>query len=114
MIVDTFHATIYVGSRVGRTADTPTFHTLDDAREVCRAYCDEVGLCVSFTATEFIYTNGSEPGCIVGLINYPRFPSTPAQIEAHALRLGELLRQRMEQWRVSVVMPHTTITLGTA
>lgn len=44
------------------------------AREICRAYCDEVGYCVTVTPTSYVYTGGEESGFIVGLINYPRFP----------------------------------------
>ncbi len=50
----------------------------DKAHEICRAHCDAVGLCVTVTATSYIYTGGEEAGVIVGLINYPRFPSEPA------------------------------------
>lgn len=112
MTVDTFTATIYVGSRVGRTGDpTSRVHDIREIEDVCQRYCDEIGLCVTVTSTTFIYTKGREHGAAVGLINYPRFPSTPEAIEGHAMRLAELLRARMEQCRVTVVMPHKTVML---
>jgi ferredoxin len=111
--VPTFTATIYVGFRSVRT-DAPTFtlHTIDEARAICQAYCNAVGLCVTLTPTEFVYTDGGEPGVIVGLINYPRFSSTPEAIRKHALTLAERLRVGLGQWRVSVVMPGETVMLG--
>lgn len=111
--VPTYTATIYVGFREGRSADpSPVMHTIDEARGVARAYCDAVGLCVTVTPTEYIYTSGGEHGCIVGLINYPRFPSTPEQIKGHALALGEQLRVALGQFKVTVVMPDWTVMLG--
>jgi ferredoxin len=44
------------------------------ARDSCRDFCDAVGLCVTVTPTTYVYTDGSEYGFIIGLINYPRFP----------------------------------------
>jgi hypothetical protein len=113
MTVPTFTATIYAGFRVGRSADAQfRYHTVDDARTIAQAYCDEVGLCVTVTPTEYVYTRGAEPGCIVGLINYPRFPSTPEQIRAHALTLAGRLMAGLEQMKVSVVFQDETIMLG--
>lgn len=109
----TFTAIIYVGFRVGRTVDpSPRFYDVSDARKICRDYVDSVGLCVTLTPTEYIYVHGGEPGCAIGLINYPRFPSTPAQIREHALALGERLRIGLEQFKVSVVFHDETVMLG--
>lgn len=62
-----------------------------DVRPICQAYCDEIGLCVTLTPTSYVYTGGAEDGWIIGLINYGRFPSAPADIlakaEALALRI---------------------------
>lgn len=106
--IETYTATIYVGFRVGRTG----LHTMEEARQVCREYCDKVGLCVTLSPTEYIYKDGSEPGCIVGLINYPRFPSYSEEIRQHAYELAERLRQRCEQYKVTVLFPDTTVLLG--
>ncbi len=67
------------------------------ADQVCRQYCDETGFCVTTTRTLYIYTNGQEPGVIVGLINYPRFPNTPEQLWERAETLAERLRVALEQ-----------------
>lgn len=62
-----------------------------EASRLCQDYCDVVGLCVTITETCYTYTGGFEDGCIVGLINYPRFVKSPetlfATAEALALRL---------------------------
>ncbi len=111
--VPTFTASIPVGFRVGRSGQPATrVHSIDEAMEVCQAYCDEVGLCVTVTPTTFIYTKGREPGVLVGLINYPRFPSTPEKIREHATALAERLRAGLEQWKVCIVCPDETVMLG--
>ena len=79
---------------------------------VCQRVCDEIGLCVTVTPTKFIYTKGSEPGCIVGLINYPRFPDSKENLLARATLIATLLKFHCEQQRVSVVAPDITIMIG--
>jgi len=106
--VSTYTAQIFVGLRVGYSEE---IHSLDEVREVCSAYVNSVGLCVTVTPTEFIYVDGGEPGAVVGLINYPRFPATPADIEFHALELARALKDALGQNRVSVVFPHRTVMI---
>lgn len=80
-----------------------------DIEDQCRTYCDEVGLCVTCTPTVFIYTHGEEDGYIVGLINYPRFPSEPATIWAHAEALAERLRVEACQQSYTIQAPDKTV-----
>jgi hypothetical protein len=87
-------------------------HTFEEAREVCQKYVDKLGLCVTFTQTEFIFTKGSEPGVLIGLINYPRFPQTPYTIKERALMLAQTLKEALGQNRVSVIFSDETIMLG--
>ncbi len=105
----TWTAQIYCGLRPGYT---PSLHSPRVPLRVCQEYCDRVNLCVTVTPTTFLYTGGSEPGVIVGLINYPRFPAEPAALKARDLELAGLLKQRLGQLRVTVVMPDETVTLG--
>lgn len=107
-VVSTFTATIYVGLK---ERDSGFVHSPDEIEAVCQKYCDELGLCVTVTPTRFIYTDGSEPGAAVGLINYPRFPSSAGEIMEHAIGLASLLRESLGQNRVSVVFPHETAML---
>lgn len=78
-------------------------------KDQCRAYCDEVGLCVTCTPTTFVYTQGEEDGCIVGLINYPRFHSTPEAIWAQAEVLAERLRSDADQQSYTIQAPDKTV-----
>ena len=48
---------------------------IEIAKQVLRKYCLK-GLCVTIEPTTFIYTGCEETGFVVGLLNYPRFPST--------------------------------------
>jgi hypothetical protein len=94
-IVDTFEAKIYVGTMSkDRIKASSRFYDL------VRIYCNQVGLCVTITETNFFYTNGSEPGYMIGLINYPRFPSSPEEITKKALELAEIAKTYFEQERV--------------
>lgn len=84
---------------------TDVIHIIEEAEAICQEYCDEVSLCVTVTPTRFIYKKGNEPGCIVGLINYPRFPSTPEEIFDKAVNLANLLMIELGQFRVTIQAP---------
>jgi hypothetical protein len=103
--VNTFMATIWVGLKEHYTDE---IHSIDEVKEICQKYCDEIGLCVSVTPTTFIYTDGNEDGASIGLINYPRFPATKEEIIDKALKLAEELRYQFNQFKVSVVCPDKT------
>jgi len=64
---------------------------IEIAKQTIRQECLRDGLCVTIEPTTFIYTGGEEAGYVVGLINYPRFPSSPEAIEARARALMEKL-----------------------
>lgn len=78
------------------------------AKQVCREFCFDVGLCVTVEPTTFIYTGGEEEGVRVGLINYPRFPTDAETIGARAKALADLLLKRLCQHSYSIVGPETT------
>jgi len=107
--VATFTAQIYVGLKVGYGIYE---HPAVEAHRICQTYCDKVKLCVTVTPTAFHYVDGNEEGVIVGLINYPRFPSTPEKITEQAVELAKLLKEGLNQNRVSIVTPTKTIMLG--
>ena len=111
VVVPSYGATIYAGLRPGYVGRSLSYVR---AVGIASRYADEVGLCVTVTKTTFVYTKGKEPGVIVGLINYPRYPSEPASIRKHALALAERLQQGLSQNRLSVVFPDETVMLGEA
>jgi hypothetical protein len=78
------------------------------ALHMASAFCFRVGLCVTVTETTYVHSDAEEVGVIVGLINYPRFPKEPAQIEALAIELGNELREALGQESFSVQTPTTT------
>lgn len=80
-----------------------------EAETICLDYCDAVGFCATVTATTFCYTGGEEAGVIVGLIHYPRFPSTPAAIWAHAEALGARLCEGLTQQSYTIQAPDRTV-----
>lgn len=79
------------------------------AKQACREYCYEVGLCVTVEPVDFIYTGGEEVGFRVGLINYPRFPSNEEALRDHATQLADDLLQRLYQHSYSIVGPRETV-----
>jgi hypothetical protein len=83
-----------------------------EAQNICARFCDEIGLCVTLTRTDYIYTNGGEMGFIVGLINYPRFPAEPEQIWQHAEGLAEALRIGLRQDSYTIQAPDKTVWIS--
>lgn len=78
------------------------------AKQVCREYCFEVGLCVHIEPVDFIYTGGEEAGFKVGLINYPRFPTDGGSLTATAEALAKRLMERLCQHSFCIVGPSET------
>lgn len=96
-IVPTYTAQIYIGG------------DLDTARRECRAYCHEVGECVTVEPVDFVFTGGMETGVRVGFINYPRFPREPADILARVIHLADRLLLALCQHSYSVVATDQTV-----
>ena len=82
---------------------------VDIATQACREFCFNEGLCVTVTKTNFVYTGGAEGGVAVGLLNYPRFPSTEDELRATAHDLAFFLMERLVQHSVLVVGPKQSI-----
>lgn len=72
-----------------------------------------VGLCVTVTPTTFFYTGGAETGVCVRLVNYPRFPKEPSEIDAAAMALARELRDGLCQWSVMIETPQRCVWLTT-
>lgn len=79
------------------------------AIKIVQKYCDEVGYCVTIDHTYYVYKDGKEEGVVVGLINYPRFPSEPTNIIDKAKEIAEMLRVGLGQESYSIQTPHDTI-----
>src|SRR5580693_5308976 len=95
--VATFDITIYIAGDA------------DIARQVCREYCFAFGLCVTVESCWYVYTGGEELGVRIGLLNYPRFPTTLVELRETAVRLAENLRLRLCQHSYLVVCPEETV-----
>lgn len=102
---NTYKINVYIGLREGY--DGAVHHT-KDAMRVIREYVDEVGLGVTVTPTYFVYTGGDEPGIIIGLVNYPRFPKPETEVLAHASALANMLMTRFRQQRCTLETPATS------
>ena len=80
-----------------------------DAMRCCRDFCFEVGLCVSVTDCDFVYTGGAEDGVSVGLVNYPRFPTELETLRTTATKLANALMIALSQLSVLIVGPDVTV-----
>lgn len=111
----TFTANIYVGLKHGYDDAKSSYrkkHTsIEEVREWVQDYCNKVKLGVTLTPTEFIYVDGNEPGVIIGLIQYPRFPQPTEFIEFNALAIARGLMKLCSQERVSIIFPDQTVML---
>lgn len=93
---DTFWARIYLAGPI------------EVAKQILRADLMREGLCVTVEPTHFLYTGGEESGYVVGLINYPRFPSTQEAITARARDLLILLLDETHQKSGLLMTPNIT------
>ena len=98
-----------------KTAEVKTFWAkiyaagdIEAAKQVCREECFSEGLCVTVSPCEYIYTGGQEAGYSIGLINYPRFPSSADQIINRAKKLAESLVNKTYQDSFCIVTPENT------
>jgi hypothetical protein len=87
---------IYIGGDVGQI------------KQVCREYCKDTGFCVTVTPTTYIYTGGEEAGAIVGLINYPRFPSDPTGQLYRGYELAKKILNHCNQKSFTISTPKRT------
>lgn len=80
-----------------------------DAVRIARQFCMTAGFCVTVTPTTYVYTGGAEAGVIVRCINYPRFPSSQADLWVKAEILANELRSGMCQHSFTMIAPDRTL-----
>lgn len=103
--VKSYNVQIWVGLR---EQYSDTIHSYDEVNKICNDFCNEFKDCVSITKTEFSYVNGSEPGVIIGLIKYPRFPIDKKVILNRAIILAKRFKYQFNQYRISITTPNKT------
>ena len=103
-----FEGKIYIGFKETHTG---IIHTLQEAEAICQKYCDETGFCVTLTPTDFIYTKGKEPGCIVGTIQYPRFPTDEDILKERTLTIAREFSEQFNQFRITVNFPDEVVMI---
>ena len=106
--IETFEAKIYVGLKIRYTQE---IINISVPKRIIQDFCNAIGFCVTVTQTEYIYKDGQEPGIIVGLINYPRFPLDNDSLKRRAIYIAQLLMHGCRQLKVSVVFKDETIML---
>lgn len=82
---------------------------IESAKSWLRKFALHTGICVTVEPTTFIYTGGAEEGFVVGLVNYPRFPSSAEELWSKATAIAEGLVKECGQHSYLIVGPdHTT------
>lgn len=81
---------------------------IEEAKQIIRKHLMERPLCVTIEPTTFLYTGGEEAGYVVGLLNYPRFPTAPNELAVRAGILANLLLERTFQRSALLVTPEQT------
>ena len=104
-----YNVQIWVGLK--QTYNDDKIHSIEDVRDICDEWVNKIKDCVTITPTEFRYVNGSEPGVIIGYIQYPRFRRSRKEIRSRALELAERLMTALHQYRVTVTTPHKSYML---
>jgi len=94
--IKTWWAQIYVGGDVGLTEN------------VCRELCFPKGLCVTIEDVKYVFAGGTENGVRVGLIQYPPFPESEADLLKKAEMVGIKIAEVNYQWSFTIVTPNNT------
>ena len=104
-----FQVQIWVGLK---ETDTGEVSDLSVIENICQEHCDDIGDCVTVTKTKYIYSDGNEPGAVIGWISYPRFPRTIDEVKKRAINLAEKLMEELHQKRVTITTPTESIMLS--
>ncbi len=104
--VKTYKAEITIGMKEGYSGP---IHTQEEVLILCQDYCNKIGLGVEVHFGTCVYVKGSEPCVRIGLINYPRFPSTNEEIFNRAKFLGTEIAAAFKQQRFSIVATDVTV-----
>jgi len=107
-IHESYNLQIWVGLRAHYTE---TLFDIQDVRNVVDAYIKKNKTCVTITPTEFRYVDGWEPGVIIGLIQYPRFPKKEVVLLEDAKNIALLLKECLHQERITITSPTWTYML---
>ena len=86
---------------------------IEVAKQMLREHVAVYPQCVTIAPTTFLYTGGEEQGYVIGLLNYPRFPSTPEELNIYAMNLAHRLLAHTFQTSAMVVTPAETLWITT-
>lgn len=80
----------------------------DDALRCVKQFCANEGACFAVMPVDYVYTGGHEAGVCVSLINYPRFPSSPEELDNKARRMAADLCAALFQTSYTIEGPEFT------
>lgn len=103
-----FQSQIFVGLRNTATNYVYSINRLKKLVDNC---CKDLNICVTITETEFFYPSDNpykkrhEPGVIIGIINYPRFPESRNSLIDKTDCIAFYLMDCLYQCRVTYTTP---------
>jgi len=108
MICDTYEIKIYVGLKEHYDG---IVHDSKEVKKLLFNYVNVDKIALSITELSFVYPVGGEPGVMIGIINYPRYPLKEEELRAKAFKIAKLCMNEFHQERVSIVTRNKTYTL---
>jgi len=107
-ITKSFNIQIWCGLKEGYNGKT---HKIQEVKKLLQQFVDKESFCVSVTKTDFIYKNGIESGVMIGIISYPRFKRTEANLLSLANKIATQMILKFKQNRVTITTPKQSIML---
>lgn len=108
---DTFEVRLYIGSQAGYGGEVYGVERLRELIQVQQGTDERAIIPVRISPTQFVAGEYVEEGWEVAAINYPRRPKKFSEIYAFMEGLARHLMVTLNQKRVSLVTPETTVML---
>lgn len=65
------------------------------AEQICQEYCAATGVAVTVTPTTYVYSNVTQKGVIVEIVNFAKEPRSNPELWTLAVNLGEKLMREL-------------------
>jgi len=70
---------------------------IDLIHQSCRKFVNRTRICVNVTPNHYIFPYGEQPGAIIELIQYPKYPAQNEDIFLTAIELGYAICEECHQ-----------------
>lgn len=105
-MIKTFTANIYISLK-----NSPHTSPIEDVRKWLYVYCSSEKIQLTCTHTDLIFSDGIEPGMIIGLNQNPMSPKPTKVLKEKAIYIATVLMKKCCQTAVPIVFSNETIML---